>query len=260
MRKVIFIQARVGSSRLPYKVLQYVGEKTVLGHVIEAAKASGVGDVYVLTSNEPGDSLTVSEATRCETNFFRHAGSEHDVLARFCAASHGLGLGENNAIIRICADSPLIKPETIKRIADAIQPGDDVATFTIGNVPATLVGCGSVAEAVRVGALRELIQTNPTEEESEHVTIGLYKRDGFKIRGIPMEPPTEKESVDTLEDLQRIRRRFENGTITDVIPGVEESPGKERTTEETGIVHPVAKQPNKPRRKYVRRSGNRTKP
>jgi spore coat polysaccharide biosynthesis protein SpsF (cytidylyltransferase family) len=105
MRTVCIVQARVGSKRLPGKVLLPLNGHTVIGEVLSRCrKIPGIDEVVLAVpdtkENEPlarlaGQGLSV------------HCGSEHDVLDRYCTAA----LGRANVVMRITADCPLISPE-----------------------------------------------------------------------------------------------------------------------------------------------------
>lgn len=110
MSKIVaVIQARMGSTRLPGKVLMDLGGMPVLAWVIRACKAApGVDEVWVATSTEPADDQIEDACHRFNVQCYR--GSETDVLQRMygCAiaawATH---------VIRITGDCPLIDPQVI---------------------------------------------------------------------------------------------------------------------------------------------------
>ena len=81
MRVVVIIQARMGSRRLPGKVLEDLCGNSVLGRTVERARAiAGVEEVVVATTQEARDDAVVTECRRIGCAFFR--GPEDDVLAR----------------------------------------------------------------------------------------------------------------------------------------------------------------------------------
>lgn len=241
MRKVIFIQSRMDSKRLPGKSMAVIGGETILDRIITTCTAAESDGVYVVTTDNPSDAVIKQAAMEKGIGTLSYP-IENDVLGRFHFAATALNLGDNNMIVRVCGDSPLLKTETINTLTEAVEPGDDVVTYTIDGEPATVVGLGSVAEAVRVGAIRDLVNSDPTEEEREHVTLGMYRRDCFNVRRVPIDRPAEKESVDTEEDLNRIRRRFDGditrGENNDSVPKATEddrSAKPKRRRKSTGI-------------------------
>jgi glutamate-1-semialdehyde 2,1-aminomutase len=104
MKIVIFVQARLGSSRLPNKVLLPLGDKTVLDHVVERCKkAQFINDVIVCTTTCYTDNDLVDHCTNNNIKYFR--GNENNVLDRFYQASR---LVDADIIIRCTCDCPLI--------------------------------------------------------------------------------------------------------------------------------------------------------
>ena len=106
------IQARMGSSRLPGKMMMKLGEYPVLFWVLHRVKKARLLDSVLLatTKNKMDDPL-VDMAEQLDISVFR--GSECDVLERFLGAAEEVGAEK---IIRICADNPLVAPEEIDRL------------------------------------------------------------------------------------------------------------------------------------------------
>lgn len=110
MTKVVAcIQARMGSSRLPGKVLQKLAGKPVLLWAIDAARwAPGVDQVVVATSNLPADDLIASKCKEWHIQCVR--GSESDVLSRFMQAATETGA---DVILRLTGDCPFLDSQVI---------------------------------------------------------------------------------------------------------------------------------------------------
>lgn len=112
MRVLAIIQARMGSTRLPGKVMMKIQGKTVLNHVISRVKQSKeIDDIVIATTIKSDDDIIEEEALRLNVKCFR--GSEEDVLSRYYYAAK-----ENNAdvIVRITSDCPLIDPKIVDEI------------------------------------------------------------------------------------------------------------------------------------------------
>ena len=106
MRVATIIQARMGSTRLPGKVLLDLGGRTVLARVIERALMIPGCDVVVCAVPESADDNPVAEeAARAGAVVTR--GSTTDVLDRYWRAAQAV---EADAIMRITSDCPLIDP------------------------------------------------------------------------------------------------------------------------------------------------------
>ncbi len=108
------IQARMGSKRLPGKVLMNIGQKPMLQRVIERVKRAKLIDkVIVATSNKGKDDQIKKFCSKLNTECFR--GSEEDVLARFYEAAKAQ---KADVVVRITADCPFVDPEIIDQIIE----------------------------------------------------------------------------------------------------------------------------------------------
>ena len=82
MKNIIFIQARLNSTRFPNKVLMKIQNKTMLEHVVHRLKLSKKADkLYILTSDNKNDDKIYNLSKKINVNIFR--GAENDVLKRF---------------------------------------------------------------------------------------------------------------------------------------------------------------------------------
>ncbi|MEL5865097.1 glycosyltransferase family protein, partial [Clostridium cochlearium] len=104
MKIVCIVQARVGSTRLPGKVLKKICGKTVLEHDIDRLRRiKNIDEIIIATTTLEKDNAIVKECERLGVKCFR--GSEEDVLSRYYYAAK-----ENNAdvVVRVTSDCPLI--------------------------------------------------------------------------------------------------------------------------------------------------------
>jgi spore coat polysaccharide biosynthesis protein SpsF len=107
MKITTIIQARMGSTRLPGKVMKDLGGDTVLARVVHRVRRAKLsGEVIIATTTNPADDLIVKECRRLSVSCFR--GEETDVLDRYYRAADAAGA---EAIVRITSDCPLIEPE-----------------------------------------------------------------------------------------------------------------------------------------------------
>ena len=128
VKNAVIIQARVGSTRLPEKVLMDLCGKTVLERVVERiAQAKKVDEIIIATTENKADDRIVETANRCGVKCFR--GSEEDVLARYYYAAKKY---EVDHVIRITSDCPLVDPYVIDEVIECYEKGQyDIIT----NVP-----------------------------------------------------------------------------------------------------------------------------
>jgi spore coat polysaccharide biosynthesis protein SpsF len=106
VRVAVIAQARMGSSRLPGKVLRAVGGRTVLAHVLSRAQMIEAADtVCCATSTDAADDAIAEEAAGIGVEVFR--GSLDDVLDRYARAAAWLEAG---VVMRVTCDCPLLDP------------------------------------------------------------------------------------------------------------------------------------------------------
>ena len=109
---VALIQARLGSSRLPGKVLLPLAGRPVLAHVVERCRATpGVEGVVVATTEAAEDDAVAACARAWGAEVFR--GSAEDVLGRFAAAAQVFPARD---YVRITADCPLTDPQIVAAV------------------------------------------------------------------------------------------------------------------------------------------------
>jgi len=112
MKNGIIIQARMGSQRLPGKVMKPLAGEPALYRILERlSNCKTIDEIIVATTNNPEDSQIVSLAKDFGVKFYR--GSNEDVLLRFYQSATEFSL---DVIIRITADCPFIDSEIIDRM------------------------------------------------------------------------------------------------------------------------------------------------
>lgn len=162
MSAVVLIQARLGSSRLPGKVLLPLAGRTVLAHVIMRCRAAAVGEVVVATTTAAGDGAVASAAASLGAGVFR--GDEDDVLARFAGAARAFPADH---YVRITADCPLTDPALVAEVlAGHVAGGYD---FSYNDVPAVYPS-GYDVEVMTAAALAWVDAHGRDTVSREHVT------------------------------------------------------------------------------------------
>ncbi|GAA0473106.1 flagellin modification protein FlmC [Paractinoplanes deccanensis] len=193
------IQARMGSSRLPGKVLRKLGSRTVLERVVLAARQSGVLDeLVVATTTEPDDDAVAAECAELGVPCYR--GSVDDVLERFLGV---LDEHESDVVLRFTADSPLLDPELIARAYRVFMAAE--ADYMTTSIVKTLPR-GLDVEVVRTPVLRE-IDALATEHHRTHVTSYIYTHsEQYDVIGLTMQPDLShlRLTLDTEDDWKLI--------------------------------------------------------
>jgi len=112
----VIVQARLGSTRLPGKVMADLAGTTVLDRVLERSRKISAGEYILAVPGVGQDAFTMAPIARCH-GFVVWIGwtPEDDVLTRYYRAAVGASA---SVIVRITADCPLIDPEICERIID----------------------------------------------------------------------------------------------------------------------------------------------
>ncbi len=204
MRTVAIIQAHMGSTRLPGKVLADIHGRTMIARVVERTRRSRrVEDVVLAATTHPQDAPLLEEATRLGVSVFR--GSEQDVLDRYVRCAQ-----ESNAdpVVRITSDCPLLDPELVDRVVDAFRssPCDYASNLLDRTYPQ-----GLDVEVVSGQALERAWREAREPWERVHVTPYINRHpDRFRLVGVRAEADFSRFrwTVDTSEDLAFVREVY----------------------------------------------------
>lgn len=222
MRIVAIIQARVGSSRLPGKVLLPLEDKTVLEHVIErTAKAELVDEVIVATTMKKEDLPIVRLVS--EKGFRVFTGSERNVLDRYYQCAK---LAQADHIVRITSDCPLVDPKIIDLVVEKhLKSGADV-TYNDRYPDGFDVG------VFTYDILKKAWKEARLLSEREHVSPYMFKV-AKKVEKVvcPEDLYHIRLTLDRPEDYEVLKRVFEgvyvrnrNFTFEDVMEFLKENP------------------------------------
>ena len=224
----IIIQARMGSTRLPGKILKpFYGGKTLLETLLENLhKVNGVKVIVATSVNKNNDQL---ESFLRERNELVYRGSENDVLDRFIKAAE-----ENNVegIVRICSDNPFMDWHGVAKLVEKAKTSDaDYIGFRINEKPSILTHFGFWGEYVTLNALKRVYSTTDLGTPAhEHVTFHVYKHpEEYKCEWIAGPDFLEgrddiRLTIDTPDDLQNalkvysdLKSKDDNFTLKDVV-------------------------------------------
>ncbi len=203
MRLAIFIQVRLGSTRLAGKALLPLPGGTVIQHVMRSL-AMVPADVRALVT-EPRSAEALAPLAR-EEGFGIFVGPEQDVLARYCMAARE---HEVDQVMRATGDNPLTSPALARSILCLHRESGCDLSHYLG------IPVGSGVELVRSQALFTAEREAADAAEREHVTTFLYRHpERFRIDEPEAPPecrmPDARVTVDTPEDYARVKRIFED--------------------------------------------------
>lgn len=202
------IQARMGSSRLPGKVMTKIMNKTVLEHVVRRVKQSKlINEIIVATTTLDQDKIIEQEAIRINANVF--LGSEENVLSRYYYAAKMFDL---DIVVRITSDCPLIDPIILDDLIKMYLSNDyDIVSNAGPNQIDRTFPRGLDAEVFSFEVLEETFLNASQKYHIEHVTPYIYENKS-KVLYYKNEIDYSKYrlTLDTKEDYILIKKIYEN--------------------------------------------------
>ncbi len=203
MKIIVIIQARMGSTRLPGKVLMPLGNSCILDYVVQrCGKINQVDHIIVATSNLQQDDPLADWCRDNEVTCYR--GSENDVLARYyeCAREY-----EPDYVIRVTSDCPFVDYDLANESIQLMlkQPVDIIV-----NKQQDQLIRGLAVELFTFETLKWMYEQTTAERHREHVTYYAYEySDRFKYGVLDLSPkllhPELRLTVDTPEDYEMCR-------------------------------------------------------
>jgi spore coat polysaccharide biosynthesis protein SpsF len=212
MRTACIIQARLGSTRLPAKVLLPLPTgRTVLGEVLfRCCRILGVDAVVLATPDTPENEFLLQAATHRQglpKTIIEVVGPEHDVLARYAKAAKQVGA---DVIVRITADCPLLDPHACSEVIK-LREGTG-ADYVSNSWPARSFPHGYDCEVFTIDALRRAHELTTDASDREHVGPAIQKvlpNDKRALLKAMDDRSHIRLTLDTLSDYVAIWREFE---------------------------------------------------
>lgn len=210
MTTLLVVQARMGSTRLPGKVLADIAGRPLLAFLLERL-APLPWDRVVATSELAHDDAVATTATAAGAAVIR--GPEQDVLARF-----GRVIEEYapDLVVRLTADCPLADPALITM---AVERQEVTGADYVSNTVVRTFPDGLDLEVVRAPALLEAVVEATDPFDREHVTPFVYRhpeRFSHEVLRNEVDLSAERWTVDTADDLEFVRSvvgRLGGGTL-----------------------------------------------
>jgi spore coat polysaccharide biosynthesis protein SpsF len=223
----VIVQARVGSTRLPKKILKKIKNKMILDYVFERLKyCKRANDIILATTTNRNDDILEKYARENEIKYYR--GSEEDVLKRYYDVAKKY---KSDVIVRITSDCPLIDPEIVDEMIK--KHIENKADYTSNIIKRTFPR-GMDIEIFNFDILEETYKNANEKYHREHVTPYIREHpERFKFQNIEAKEkinrPDIRITVDTKEDFELIKKillHFEEIDFKagDVIDFLDENP------------------------------------
>jgi len=202
---LLIIQARMGSTRLPGKVLMDINGKTILENLIERVSPAKTVDKLLVATTSNSEDDAIEQFCR-ENSIASHRGSENDVLERFYEAA--LPYKPEN-VIRVTSDCPLHHHKVIDFVVhEFLASGMDY--FSNSNHEPDVLEDGFDTEVFSFKALEQAHREAKMLSEREHVTPYIKNSGKFKCGWKHYNTDYHyKLSVDSPDDLKMAIRIFE---------------------------------------------------
>ena len=205
MKTVAIVQARMGSTRLPDKVMKpVVGVPMIELLLARLARSEEIDQIVVATSVDPRN-LPLAEHVR-SLGFVCEQGSEQDVLQRYLQAARA---NAADVVVRITGDCPLVDPGLVDEMIRGFRAAG-VDYFS--NVQPPTYPDGLDVEVFTLDALARAAAETSSAFDHEHVTPYLRESDNFRTASASHDEDLSgwRWTVDEPADLEVVRRVFEH--------------------------------------------------
>lgn len=173
MSVILVTQARIGSSRLPGKVLKKIGNKTLLDIHLERIKKSKLLDeIIVATTIEERSQKIVEIADNQDVGYYK--GSIDNVLDRFYQS---VTAKKPDWVVRVTSDCPLLDPDVIDLVISMALKND---VDYCSNILVEDFPDGQDVEVFKFSALKKAWEEATLDIDKEHVTPYIRRNSSFK--------------------------------------------------------------------------------
>jgi glutamate-1-semialdehyde 2,1-aminomutase len=203
MKTVAIIQARMGSTRLPGKVMREVGGKPLIELLLARLARAGEIDSFVVATSEDPRNFPLVEHSR-GLGFEVYQGSENDVLDRFVKAGRK---AEADVVVRITGDCPLVDPELVD---EAVRRFREAGVDYLSNTAPPTYPDGLDVEVCSFAALERAAAEADGAYDREHVTPYLRESGRFTTATMQNDENLSdlRWTVDEPADLDVVRNVF----------------------------------------------------
>ncbi|PTV93026.1 spore coat polysaccharide biosynthesis protein SpsF [Halanaerobium saccharolyticum] len=203
----VIIQARMGSTRLPGKVMKDLKEKAVLWHDIQRIKQSElIDEIIIATTTKKQDQIIYEKALEWGVKAFR--GSEEDVLKRYYEAA---AKNSVETVVRITSDCPLIDPKVVDEIIAYYNENNYTLVTNAGSdLKNRTYPRGLDTEAFSFKVLEEAYNKAEKKHQREHVTPFIYENyDDIYYYKNEKDLSGYRLTLDTKEDYELIKAIYD---------------------------------------------------
>ena len=180
------VQARMGSTRLPGKVMLPLDGSPVLEHIIGRIRRSEyVDEIVIATTFHKTDDIIANLASDLDVNVVR--GSDDDVLARITQAAHR---SSSELIIRVTGDNPFVDPHLLDHISAALLNKHDYVSNKIDRT----WPIGIDADGFSVSSLTEASEMTHDPVDREHITsFFIRNQSDYDVKNITIQQVYSEE-------------------------------------------------------------------
>ena len=229
MNTYVFIPARYGSSRLPGKPLKLIDGKPMIQHVYERiSKAQGLAGVYIATDDDRIKEVVEAFGGKVVMTPIEAASGTD----RIAAAAKAVGLNDDDLIVNVQGDQPLVHPESIEDVIAPFLAEDYDKSFEMSTLSFKII---NEAEITNPKDVKLITDVNGFALYFSRATIphgrDYWDHDSFKHLGVYA---YTKRFVDlfnslpmgTLEDIEKLEqlRALEYGHKIKVVQSQYDSP------------------------------------
>jgi len=205
MKVVAIVQARMGSTRLPSKVMMTIGGVPMIELLLSRlAQSSEIDEIVLATSSEVANQALVDHVRAL--GYLCVQGSENDVLDRYVVAARSANA---DAVVRITGDCPMVDPVLVD---DIVRRFKDLGGDYCSNTDPATYPDGLDVEVFSVGALFRAGDEALKRFDREHVTPYLRRADKFQQGSMKNDVDLSglRWTVDEPADLEVIEAVFDH--------------------------------------------------
>ncbi len=205
MNIVAIIQARMGSKRLPGKVMKRIADKPILEILVERLSLSKeINKTIIATSSRPENKKIKKHFEKM--NIDCEMGSENDVLSRFYNIAKKYNA---DIIVRITGDCPFVDPELVDSVIKRFIESD---VDYCSNVNPPTYPDGMDVEVLSYDVLQTVFNDASKYEDREHVTSYIRSSGLFSSENVKYKEDLShlRWTLDEKEDFQVIEKVFKN--------------------------------------------------